>query len=48
MLSGAQIASTPVFILPVARISAEIAAIPQAARVILRRAAFHSRAPPLS
>ncbi len=48
MLSGAQTASAPVFILPVALVSAEIAAVPQAARVILRRAAFHSRAPPLS
>jgi hypothetical protein len=48
MLGGAQTASTPVFVLPVALVSAEIAAVPQAARVILRRAAFHSRAPPLS
>jgi hypothetical protein len=48
MLSGAQTANTPVFVLPAALGSAEVAALPQAARTVLRRAAFHSRAPPLS
>ena len=48
LLTGAQTASAPVFVLPVALASAEINFVPEAARFGSPRAAFRSRAPPLS
>jgi hypothetical protein len=48
LLTGAQIASAPVVAPPVGLVSAEIAFAPEAARLIFPRAAFRSRAPPLS
>ena len=48
LLTGAQTASAPVFVLPIALASAEIIFVPEAARLGSLRAAFRSRAPPLS
>jgi hypothetical protein len=47
LLTGAQTANAPVFILPVAR-AAEIIVAPEAPRLGGSRTAFQSRAPPLS
>lgn len=48
LLTGAQTASAPVFVLPVALASAEITVALKAPRLAASRTAFHSRAPPLS
>jgi hypothetical protein len=48
LLTGAQTASPPVIAPPVAQPSAEITAAPEVRRVESPRAAFRSRAPPLS
>ena len=48
LLTGARTASAPIFILPVALASAEINFVAEAARFGSPRAAFQSRAPPLS
>ena len=47
LLTGAQTASAPVFVLPVA-LSAEITLAPEVPRLGASRTVFHSRAPPLS
>jgi hypothetical protein len=48
LLTGAQIASAPVVAPLVVLVSAEIAFAPEAVRPVFSRAAFRSRAPPLS
>jgi hypothetical protein len=48
LLTGAQTASGPVFVLLVALASAEITVAPEAPRLGASRTAFRSRAPPLS
>ena len=48
LLTGAQTASAPVFVLPVALVSAQITVAPQAPPRGASRRAFRSRAPPLS
>jgi hypothetical protein len=48
LLAGAQIASAPVVAPPVVLVSGEIAFAPEAVRPVFSRAAFRSRAPPLS
>ena len=47
LLSGAQTASAPAVVQPVALASTEIAIPGDALRIASRRVAFHSRAPPL-
>ena len=48
LLTGAQTASAPIFVLPMALASAEITVVPEAPRLGASRTAFRSRAPPLS
>jgi hypothetical protein len=48
LLTGAQTATAPTVALPISLVSAEIALAPDPVRVIIPRAAFRSRAPPLS
>ena len=48
LLTGAQTASAPAVAPPVIRGSAEITVAPEATRIASSRAAFRSRAPPLS
>jgi hypothetical protein len=48
LLTGAQTASAPVFVLPVVLASAEITVAPEAPRLGASRRAFRPRAPPLS
>lgn len=48
LLTGAQTASPPAVAPPVVRGSAEITVAPEATRIASSRAAFRSRAPPLS
>jgi hypothetical protein len=47
LLTGAQTASAPVFVRPMAPVSVEITVAPEAPRLGASRTAFHSRAPPL-
>ena len=48
LLTGAQTASAPVFVRPMAPVSVEITVAPEAPRLGASRTAFRSRAPPLS
>ena len=48
LLTGAQTATAPLVALPISLTSVEITLAPESARIVSQRAAFRSRAPPVS